>query len=338
MNENLVRLLEDYTDRYPHALERRFNRILEKVVELWGTPALDAYFDELLVVKRGMVREGFPPEVASDIFSLSLAYAKWHEAKDAARSGAKPVDVWQNIPRDKRHEFESLGVEFSPKGFERAVEANNEEAVALFLSCGVDVDLRDERGWTPLTISAFDGHEHLAGTLIRHGAKVRLHDKHGYTAMHWAAFRGHDKVVDLLAGQGADVNAASHSGWTPLMQAATRGHVVVVAKLLARGARINVTTNDGWSALHKAAANGHGAVVSLLLAKGADPSIRHPNGSTAFTLALRYKHNDIASMLSSFTRRAREAATPAVTVPGYAFEVPGPAMRATVASSRPSVG
>jgi len=298
MNEELLRLVGDYTDRYPHALERRFGRILDKIVELWGTPALDDYFDDLLLVKRGMVREGFPPDVASDIMALSLAYAQWHQATAAAKA-ARPDNVWEHVPPDKRLAIENLGFEFTPRGFERAVEANNEEAVALYLSCGVDVDLRDERGWTPLTISSFDGRDHLASLLLRHGARVAQRDKQGYTPLHWAAFRGHERVVDLLLSQGADVNAASQSGWTPLMQAATRGHLIVAAKLLARGAFINATTRDGWTALHKASANGHTAVVSLLLAKGADTTVRHPSGSTPLSLALRYRHGDIAKMLAA---------------------------------------
>lgn len=305
MNQDLVRLLGSYTDRYPHALERGFGRILDKIVELWGTPALDEYFDDLLLVKRGAVRQGFPPAVASDIFALSLAYAKWHEATQAMRAASKPANVWEQIPIKKRQQIENLGFEFTPRGFERAVEADNEEAVALFLSFGVDTDTRDERGWTPLTISAFDGLDRLGALLIRHGASVRITDKHGYTPLHWAAFRGHAKMVDLLVGQGADVNAASESGWTPLIQAATRGHLIVVAKLLAKGASANAVTKDGWTALHKAAANGHAAVVSLLLDKGAAPSIRHPGGSTALSLALRHQHTDIASMLGRALRQTK---------------------------------
>ncbi len=297
MNQNLAKLLEGYTDRYPHALEQRFGRIVEKIVELWGTPALDDYFDDLMLVKGTRVREGFPPDVASEIFALSMAYAKWREAASVAPRGAPAKSAWAHIGLKKREEFEELGLEFSPRGFEKAAEANNEQGVALFLSCGVEADVRDERGWTPLTISSFDGYDGLVGLLLRHGAKPRQADKQGYTPLHWAAFRGHDQVVDLLLAQGADVNAASHSGWTPLMQAATRGHLVVVAKLLARGAHVNQATHDGWTALHKAAANGHAAVVRLLLSKGADAAIRHPGGATARSLAVQHKHPDIARML-----------------------------------------
>ncbi len=299
MNTNLAKLLEGYTDRYPHALEQRFGRIVEKVVELWGTPALDEYFDDLLLVKEGKVREGFPPNVASEIFALSMAYAKWREATTSGTQGAMARDAWEHISLKQREEFRNMGLEFSPKGFERAAEANNVAGVALFLSCGIDADVRDTRGWTPLTISSFDGYERLVALLLRHGARARQADNHGYTPLHWAAFRGHDQVVGMLIDQGADVNAASHSGWTPLMQAATRGHLIVVAKLLAKGAAVNQTTRDGWTPLHKAAANGHSSVVRLLLSKGGDPKIRHPSGATARSLAIEHKHDDIVAMLAA---------------------------------------
>ncbi len=308
MNQNLVKLLSGYTDRYPHALEQKFSRVLDRIVDLWGTPALDAYFDDLMLVKEGAMREGFPPEVASEIWALSLAYSKWHEEMNAARSTGKSSNVWDHIPAKKRQAFDEKGLEFTPHGFEKAVEADNEGAIELYLSCGVDVDTADERGWTPLTLSSFNGHDHLAMLLMQHGARVGVKDKHGYTPLHWAAFRGNDNVVDLLTRQGADVNAASHSGWTPLMQAATRGHLISAAKLLAKGAFVNATTNDGWTALHKAAANGHTSVARLLLSKGADASIQHPNGSTALTLALKHKHRDIAKMLMPVHVRTQKPA------------------------------
>lgn len=308
MNENLLKLLNGFTLRYPHALEQKYARVLNRIVELWGSPSLEQYFQDLMIDARPERRQGFPREVASDIFELSNAYSNWHQTT-AGAVPRKVENAWDHIPANKRHEFELLGLEFTPEGFEKAVEANNEEAVKLYLSCGVDVDTRDERNWTPLTLAAFNGNEHLAALLIQNGAKVGARDKNGYTPLHWAVFQGRSKMADLLIAQGADVNAASQYGWTPLMQAATRGHVIAAAKLLANGARVNDASQDGWTALHKAAANGHGDVVKLLLYKGADPAVRHPNGSTALSLARRYKHDDVAEMLGSHAAHA--AAPPA---------------------------
>jgi uncharacterized protein len=76
MNEELLQMLEWQEDRYPHALEEKFPRILEKIMEMWGAPELDQYFNELMMDTRGGTRQGFPPDVASEIFSLSMVHSE----------------------------------------------------------------------------------------------------------------------------------------------------------------------------------------------------------------------------------------------------------------------
>lgn len=59
---------------YPAQIERRFPRILEKIVNLWDMPELDAYLNELMVSDRHD-RQGFPDDVALEIFRLSTLHA-----------------------------------------------------------------------------------------------------------------------------------------------------------------------------------------------------------------------------------------------------------------------
>lgn len=54
---------------YPATIERRFPHILARITDLWGTSALDTYLDSLMLDDRGG-RQGFPPEVATEIFHL----------------------------------------------------------------------------------------------------------------------------------------------------------------------------------------------------------------------------------------------------------------------------
>ena len=86
------------------------------------------------------------------------------------------------------------------------------------------VNVRDGRYWTPLMISAFDGHQHVAKLLLDHGAHINAKDMAGYTPLHWAAFNGFRDVVDLLIKRGAIIGAQSKFGITPLLQAAAQGH------------------------------------------------------------------------------------------------------------------
>lgn len=73
---------------YPEALEKRFPRILAKLVEVWGKPAADTYLDSLMVADSPS-RQGFPMEVASEILRLSMIHSTLDVQKPAApKSGA----------------------------------------------------------------------------------------------------------------------------------------------------------------------------------------------------------------------------------------------------------
>jgi hypothetical protein len=291
MDARLLMLLGNDKSLYPEVLETRFSRVFNKIVELIETPHIDTYLQDLMVDKRTGDRAGFPPEAAAEIIRLSNYLDKLHNADIK-------IGAWDDIPEYKRYEMERLGYEFSPAGLIKSIEENNHDAVHEFLSCGVDLEARDERHWTPLMISSFNGNEEFALLLIKCGAKITASDKNGYNPLHWAAFNGYANVVKLLIDKGANPNAQSQFGWTALMQAATRGHLLACAYLILRGGDVNLATLDGWTALHKAANNGHTQVVKLLLDKGANRYAKYSDGRTALDLAEYAGHREIVEMLN----------------------------------------
>ena len=290
MDQRLLKLLGGKQDLYPMLLEEKFPRVFNKLIELIETPHIDAYLQDLMVDKRSGDRAGFPPEAASEIIRISNYLTTLH-------SVGKVASAWEDVPEYKREELLQLGYDFSPNGLLKSVEDGNHDAVQVFLSCGADLEVRDERNWTPLMISSFNGNEEFAMLLIKCGAKITAQDKNGYNPLHWAAFNGYANVVKLLLDKGADANAQSFFGWTPLMQAATRDHLFACAYLISRGADVNMASNDGWTALHKAANNGHTQVVKLLLDKGANQFARYQDGSTPIDLAIKAKRDDVIALL-----------------------------------------
>lgn len=74
MNEKLAQYLKGYESKYPHQLEAQFGRILDRIVELWESPEMEGYFSNLMFGSGRSNRRGFPAEVATEIFILSLAY------------------------------------------------------------------------------------------------------------------------------------------------------------------------------------------------------------------------------------------------------------------------
>lgn len=291
MSDRLAELMRGFENKYPAKLAESFPRISNHIAELWDRPEeLNACFQELLISDRPG-RQGFPHDVASEIFSLSMAY-------DAIRA-AKPkeTDVWAVVHEQATLELEKLGIKFTSRNFFQSLAGRDNATVVLFLNAGIDVDIRDEREWTALMVASFDGNEDIALTLVEHGANVGARDGGGYTPLHWAAFNGYLKVVHLLLGKRANPNEPSRYGLTPVLQAAAKGHVEVVKRLIAAGASVNAATLDGWTPLHKAVANHHAEVVDILVMNGADPAARHRDGETPLSIARQGRQPHMVDLL-----------------------------------------
>lgn len=296
MNDAMFEIVQRIERLYPYNLDKQFPRIVDKIVELWDTPQIDAYLSELLVSNRAD-RQGFPQEVAKEIYYLSQIRERTRHLAKAAAPGA--ASTWANIELAQQRVIESSGYQCTAKDFLRSAEMGDRKVLGAFISGGAKLDTRDERGWTPLMISAFNGNEEIAQLLINSGADIHIKDKSGYGPMHWAAFNGFSNVVKLLITKGSDINAQSQHGWTPLLQASTRGHTQTCAALIAGGADVNLASNDGWTPLHKACANGHLEVAKLLLSAKADRDAQYQEGVTPLALASKNNHQAIVELLQS---------------------------------------
>jgi hypothetical protein len=73
LKAQLLARLGSHANVYPVNLERDFPRILAKIVALWSKPALDDFLSGLMVSDRPG-RQGFPPNVAMEIFRLSTLH------------------------------------------------------------------------------------------------------------------------------------------------------------------------------------------------------------------------------------------------------------------------
>jgi len=134
---------------------------------------------------------------------------------------------------------------------------------------GIAVDAKDWEGWTPLMISADEGHEEIVELLIEAGADVRAKDKTGTTALHRASQGGHAVVVQRLIRAGARVGAKDKVGSTPVLVAARYGKDRIVEILHAAGASVTVKNRRGWTPLAIATKTGHASTVTLLRRLGA---------------------------------------------------------------------
>ena len=298
-NKQLAKILRNRPEKYPHELEKRYGRVLNSIMEVWGGPEAESYFYRLLVDERGG-RTGFPAKVAEEIFFLNELHALLFHSSGATTT---PLGETERIAKadarskEFRAALEARGIEFVPPEFFRCVSGGDMSAVVLFINAGMGLESRNEQGWTPLMVALFEGREDIALFLIKKGANINFSDRSGYRPIHWAAYKGYSTVIREIALRGADVNTTTHFGWPPLLQAAARGHANAVETLIELGAQVNAHDNEGWTALHKACSNDDRTVVQALLTHGAKVNAAYRDGTTALHLATRLGHKVLVAML-----------------------------------------
>lgn len=99
--------------------------------------------------------------------------------------------------------------------------------------------------------------------------QLDIKDEVGYTPLIWAAEHGFSAGAKHLIDAGADCNAQLETGATPLIAASSKRHGGIVSALLAsqRSKEVEIDAKDhsGRTALHCAILGGHTKVVKLLL-------------------------------------------------------------------------
>ncbi len=153
--------------------------------------------------------------------------------------------------------------------------------VETLISAGADLDLRDDRGHTVLSLVAAAENYQMFNLLLQAGAsteglesiqliqaatignldrvqsllsaRVNLDLDRG-AAIGNAAAAGHTQVVDLLIRAGANVNLSNHSGFTPIASAAHAGYLEIVRLLIEAGADMQAPAGiiNSYSALEYA--------------------------------------------------------------------------------------
>lgn len=110
--------------------------------------------------------------------------------------------------------------------------------------------------------------------LIADGANINITNEKGWTPLVMAAFNQHMETVKVLVGAGADLNHQSVNGTTVFMYAKTKvmetGEYSLLDYLLQKGAEINTRDfKKEWTVLQYVQDIGHTEMERYLIDKGA---------------------------------------------------------------------
>ncbi len=184
--------------------------------------------------------------------------------------------------------------------FFRAIRADDGPSVMGLLQRGFDPNSVDEQGQPALVLVARDGSPRSLEVLLAHpGIQLDVANRAGETPLMLAALKGHTALAVKLLERGAAVN---RSGWSPLHYAATGPAVDLVRLLLDRGAAIDARSPNGTTALMMAAQYGTEDAVNLLLARRADARSRNERGLSAADFARLGGREKLAERLDALLR------------------------------------
>jgi ankyrin repeat protein len=178
------------------------------------------------------------------------------------------------------------------------------DVAMLLIKSGADINIRNDRGQSPLHVAAEFGYHDIVRLLLDRGVEVDIQDKCHATPLHLALgykarwnMEVFKALLSLLLESGADVNVSCDEGRTPLHLAATIGSRDVISSLLARGANLDAQDINHSTPLHLASSRNDVESVELLIEFGANILARNKQGRTPLHVALGYRNLDVMRLL-----------------------------------------
>ena len=182
-----------------------------------------------------------------------------------------------------------------------AIQQGHVEVVRSLLSApGININLATQFKATHLHVAAQYGRTEIVRLLLEEAdIQLNAREEMGATALYSASQLNYPEIAELLINRGADVNLATADGSTPLGAAAGAGNVMVVRSLLqTREILVDRANDAGVTALGIASNHGHKDVVEILLRSGADSKTASTGtGLTPLHAACLKGHEAIIRML-----------------------------------------
>ncbi|AMD94405.1 hypothetical protein AXF11_01550 [Leptotrichia sp. oral taxon 847] len=130
----------------------------------------------------------------------------------------------------------------------------------------IDVNSKDERGYTPIVVAIESQNNEILEYLIKNGANLReKHPLFGRSVLNVACYYENKEAVEMLLSANPKlINEQSGTdGWTALQDATLKANIDIIKFLLKKGANPQLKDYSGGTALDMATEFGKGQIVKL---------------------------------------------------------------------------
>uniref|UniRef100_A0A8C8RBY6 NFKB inhibitor epsilon n=1 Tax=Pelusios castaneus TaxID=367368 RepID=A0A8C8RBY6_9SAUR len=179
-----------------------------------------------------------------------------------------------------------------------AVYLEQPNVVRALIQKGVNPDLQDRNGNTPLHVACEQQNLQCATELLKEPASrespepleslqdLQLQNWQGFACLHISTLKGNLRLMGLLLRNGADINVQDGtSGKTPLHLAVENRDRKAVQYLLSKGAHVDALMYNACTPLHLAVGRKDAGMAAMLYHSGADALLRNMEDETAQDLA-----------------------------------------------------
>jgi ankyrin repeat protein len=142
------------------------------------------------------------------------------------------------------------------------------------------LNVRNDRGSTPLHEAVHEGFNEAVALMLKHHAPANEVDSFGNTPLHVACLFGNREAAKLLVAHGAEIDYTSEGrSWTPLMLALNESYIDMATWLINQGANLNhVDRQQGWTPLLVACDQGLSDMTLQLIEKGSQVDAKLTGG------------------------------------------------------------
>jgi ankyrin repeat protein len=181
-----------------------------------------------------------------------------------------------------------------------AVELREQVILTKLLQQGLNIDIQDNLGRTPLHRSCLNNYPELIKLLLERGANKTIVENEGFYPVHLAASKGNVESLIALAEYDSSLLeqiSVNASGFTPLLCAAQYGQTNAARYLLSQNVDANKARIDtGATPLHMAIGQKFLDTVRAVI-PASDIEKEDNNGDTAIMHSLRVQDTDIINLI-----------------------------------------